>query len=133
MATIPWAAPKTLPATDGTATIQVTQLGLRRMRDVPAFFMAALAIRRQMLAAPGMLGVSMLAKPLRKTFWTVSAWQDRPAMLAAIMRQPHLKTMKSFQMAGSAFVSWTVPDKDLPISWADVMRRLEHPDSEYHH
>jgi hypothetical protein len=133
MATIPWTAPKSLPATDGTATIQVTQLGLLHMRDVPAFFAAALRIRRQMLDAPGLLGVSLLAKPLQKTFWTVSAWQDRPAMLAAISRDPHLETMKRFRMAGTAFVGWTVRDKDLPITWKDVMGRLEHPDAVYQH
>jgi hypothetical protein len=133
MATLPWTAPQSLPTTDGTATIQVTQLQLRRMRDVPSFFAAALRIRRQMLNSPGNMGVSLLAKPLRRTFWTVSAWQDQPAISAAIAQNPHLQTMKQFRMAGSAFVRWTVPDTALPITWKDVMHHLEQPDTVYRH
>jgi hypothetical protein len=65
-----------------------SRLELRQLRDVPPFLTAALRIRRQMLGSPGALGVSLIARPLHRTFWTLSAWQDQAALLAAVGREP---------------------------------------------
>ncbi|PLV48028.1 hypothetical protein X011_17800 [Mycobacterium tuberculosis variant microti OV254] len=100
---------------------------LRSLRDVPRFLLAAMRIRRQMLKSPGVLGLSLIAKPLNKSFFTLSAWQDREALDAAVPRQPHARTMEHFHsgMAGSRFVFWTVPRSELPIKWRDALRRLD--------
>jgi hypothetical protein len=106
-----------------------SRLELRRLRDVPPFLTAALRIRRQMLGSPGALGVSLIARPLHRTFWTLSAWQDQAALSAAVGREPHRQLMKRFRprMAGSAFITWAVQPAALPIGWADALRRLETP------
>jgi hypothetical protein len=47
---------------------------------VPRFLFAARRIRRQVLRSPGVLGVlgvSLIAMPMRKTFYTLSGWQNR--------------------------------------------------------
>jgi hypothetical protein len=106
-----------------------SRLELRQLRDVPPFLTAALRIRRQMLGSPGALGVSLIARPLHRTFWTLSAWQDQAALSAAVGREPHRQLMKRFRprMAGSAFITWAVQPAALPIGWADALRRLETP------
>jgi hypothetical protein len=106
-----------------------SRLELRRLRDVPSFFAAALRIRRQMLAAPGVLGLSLIARPLHRTFWTLSARQDQAALRAATGRQPHVQIMKHFRplMTASSFVTWTATD--LPIQWDEARHRLEKPDT----
>jgi hypothetical protein len=108
-----------------------SRLELKHRRHALAFLVAALRIKRQMLSAPGALGLSLVAKPLRRTFWTLSAWQDEAALRATVGRQPHLGIMNRFRprMAGSAFVSWTVPASALPMTWQEAFRHLEHPDT----
>jgi hypothetical protein len=131
MPTLPWTGPKALSPRDGPVTVMASRLELRRLADVPAFLAAAMRIRRQMLGSPGALGLSLIAKPLRHTFWTLSAWQDPEALDAAVGRQPHVQIMKRFQprMAGSSFVTWTAQSAALPISWDEALRRLDNPDT----
>lgn len=123
-------APKS-PPPGGPVTVMASRLELRQLRDVPSFLAAALRIRRQMLGSPGALGLSLIARPLHRTFWTLSAWQDQSALQAATGREPHKQIMKRFRtrMAGSSFVTWTATTTALPIPWADALRRLEKPDT----
>ena len=131
MPTLPWTGPKPPPSHDGPVTVMASRLELRRLRDVPSFLIDALRIRRQMLGSPGALGVSLIARPARRTFWTLSAWQDQAALRATVGRQPHrqIVTRSRPRMAGSAFVTWSVPATALPIAWDDALRRLENPDT----
>ena len=127
MPTLPWTIPKPPPLHDEPATVMTSRLELRRLRDVPSFLVAALRIRRQMLRSPGALGVSLIARPLHRTFWTLSAWHDQAALSAAVGREPHREIMTRFRprMAGSGFVTWTA--SALPIRWDDALRRLDNP------
>src|SRR5580658_10249115 len=129
MPTLAWSTPKSPPSGDGPVTVMASRLELRRLSDVPSFLAAALRIRRQMLASPGALGVSLIARPLYRTFWTLSAWQDQAALSAAVGREPHRQIMKRFRprMTGSSFVTWTATG--LPIPWDEALRRLEKPDT----
>jgi hypothetical protein len=131
MATLPWTAPKSSPGPEGPVTVMASRLELRRLYDVPSFLTAALRIRRQMLGSPGALGLSLIAKPLQRTFWTLSAWQDPESLDGAVGREPHVQIMKRFRpkMAGSRFVTWTAEDGVLPVTWDEALRRLEKPDS----
>jgi hypothetical protein len=127
MPTLAWTAPKSRPSAADPVTVMASRLELRRLQDVPAFFTAALRIRRQMLDSPGALGLSLVARPLRRTFWTLSAWQDEAALSAVVGREPHKRIMQHFRprMANSKFVTWTTAATDLPISWDDALSRLE--------
>lgn len=135
MPTLPWTTPRPPRPEDGPVTVMASRLELRRLRDVPSFLTAALGIRRQMLGSPGALGVSLIARPLHRTFWTLSAWQDQAALSAAVGREPHRQLMKRFRprMAGSSFVTWTAPATGLPIPWPDALHRLEMPDTVHRH
>lgn len=129
MPTIPWATPKPVAPSHASsdAVVMASWFELRSFRDVPQFVLAAMRIRRQILKSPGVLGLSLIAKPLNKSFFTLSAWQDRESLDAAVPRQPHARTMEHFhsRMAGSRFVFWTVPRSELPIKWRDALRRLD--------
>jgi hypothetical protein len=73
MPTLPWTAPKPVSPPDGEITVMASRLELRRLSDVPSFLAGALRIRRQVLAAPGALGLSLIARPL-----TVPSGPSRP-------------------------------------------------------
>jgi hypothetical protein len=135
MPTLPWTASNSPQQHDGTVTVMASRLELRRLRDVPSFLAGAMRIRRQMLGSPGALGVSLIARPLRRSFWTLSAWQDQAALGAAVGREPHRRIMTRFRprMAGSSFVTWTAPASALPITWDEALRRLEKPDTVHDH
>jgi hypothetical protein len=117
------------PPHDGPVTVMASRPELARRRDVPPFLAAALRIRRRMLGSPGALRVSLIARPARHTFWTLSAWQDQASLSAAVGRQPHRQIMRRFRprIAASSFVTWTVPATALPVGWDEALRRLDNP------
>jgi hypothetical protein len=135
MPVLPWTATTSARPADGSVTVMASRLELRRRRDVVSFLAAALRIRRQMLGSPGALGLSLIARPLHRTFWTLSAWQDQAALSAAAGRQPHRQIMTRFRprMAGSNFVTWTAPATALAIGWDYALHRLDNPDTVHRH
>lgn len=127
MPTLPW----TTPSGDSHhrapgALVMASRFELKRWRDVPGFFLASLRVRDQMLKSPGVIGVSLIARPLRRTFFTLSAWSDRSALDAAVAAQPHAATMARFRtrMADSVFTFWETAEPS-PPDWADAVRRLD--------
>jgi hypothetical protein len=129
--TIAWSSPKSSPTGEGPVTIMASRLELRRLREVPSFLAAAMRVRRQMLTSPGSMGVSLVAKPLQRTFWTLSAWQGEADLRRTVGMEPHVGVMKHFRpcMARSAFVTWRAEASDLPVPWNEALRRLEKPDT----
>jgi len=126
MPTLPWTTPRPRPAATANPTVMASKFQLRDRRDVPAFFVAALRIRRQMLKSPGVLGVSLIAKPLKGTFFTLSAWESREHIQAAVVGHPHVETMKRFapRTAQSLFTFWT-PETDSRPTWQEAHSRLD--------
>ena len=141
MATLPWTAVRvgagrtaTEPtATEPTATeptvtepavVMASEFRLTSLRRVPGFFLAAMRIRRQVLASDGALGVSLVAKPFARRFWTLSAWRDRAALDAFVGQEPHRSTMRRFRpaMAQAKFVFWE--SDALPVPWEEARGRL---------
>ena len=129
MPTLPWTTPaKTpTPTANGPALVMASRFELTTWRDVPAFLKAAVRIRRQMLGSPGVHGVSLIAQPLRRTFYTLSAWQDRDALNRAVAGQPHASTMTRFhsKMTAAVFAFWEAPaDGGIRPGWPEAHRRL---------
>jgi hypothetical protein len=113
MPTLPWT---TTDEHDGDVVVLASRLRLRKLRDVPSFLREALAIRRQVLRSRGALGVSLLAQPRRKTFWTLSAWTDDRAIEQFVVAEPHQTTMKKYheRLADAHFVTWVTNAAILP-------------------
>ncbi len=128
MPALPWtAATNTRPAENAEVLVMASRFHLKSLTQVPAFLLAAMRIRAQMLASPGAVGVALIAKPLARTFYTLSAWTDRAAIDAAIAIEPHRRTMTRFHplMESSAFAFWNVDPAALPVDWADAICRLD--------
>ncbi|MFF2041705.1 DUF3291 domain-containing protein [Kitasatospora sp. NPDC058170] len=131
MPTLPWTTPN--PATAGTeALVMASRFELHSLRDVPRFFLKSLAVWRQLRTAPGALGGSLIAQPLKRTFYTLSAWESRETLNAFAGAQPHRSTMTSLRstMKTSTFTFWEVPVEQLPIPWAEARTRLARAASE---
>lgn len=74
----------------------------------------------------GVLGVSLVAHPLRREFWTLSAWRDREVLTTAVRQEPHRTVMARYRttMADSTFDFWPVAASELPVSWTTARRRI---------
>jgi heme-degrading monooxygenase HmoA len=103
-----------------------SRLRLRSARHVPGFFRSALTVRRQVCRSPGAIGVSLLAQPLHKTFWTLSAWSDQDALDSFVRTEPHLGIMTRYhdRIADAEFAAWTASTGSLPEARAS---RAPHP------
>ncbi|GAA2595813.1 DUF3291 domain-containing protein [Actinomadura fulvescens] len=125
MPTIPWTEPQT-PEPDAQALVMASRFELRSLRQVPGFFLASIAVWRQARRTPGAWGVALKAQLLRRTFWTLSAWSDKPALYGYANAEPHKSTMRRLRgaMRESTFVYWEVPVSELPIDWAEAERRI---------
>ena len=103
---LPWTARDAGP---GPGVVLVTRLELRRLRDVPAFFRASLAIRRQVMRSPGARSLKLRAQPLARTFTTVSWWDDDVAVRAFARAEPHRGAMRHWHERLSDFSNVTLP------------------------
>ena len=103
---LPWSADRPF---DGPGVVLVTELRLRRRTDVPAFFRASMAIRRQVAASPGARSLLLRAQPLAGTFTTVSWWDDEAAVRAFARTDPHRSAMRRWAPRLSSFGNRTLP------------------------
>lgn len=104
----------------------LTYLPLGRLSMLPRFATYTRRIQRQLDAAPvGLAGYSMLAKPHRSKYWTLTAWDDAAAMAAFIEAPPHLDAMAELDGALRGFrtTQWKLPGSALPPSWDDALAR----------
>jgi len=125
MPTLPWTAFRETDP-DREYVVMASRLPLARYRHVPSFLRATLAIRGQLAHADGLVGYSLDAQLVRKTFWTLSVW-DSPAALAAFARaDPHADRVRSVRprMRPTAFATWTMRGAELPVTWTHARARL---------
>ena len=125
MPTLRWTTVST-PAPDTEAFVMASRLEVRSLKDVPRFFLKSLAAWKQVSGAPGAYGASLIAEPFKRTFWTLSAWEDRSALYRYAKTEPHKSIMNGLRptMKDSVFTFWEVPAAGLPINWTDARRRL---------
>jgi quinol monooxygenase YgiN len=87
------------------------------------------SVVRQLQRTDGLVGYSLRAQPLARTFWTLSAWTDDDALAAFVRQMPHVSVMAKLRphMAATRFTTWRARGSDLPISWDDAVARLQGP------
>src|SRR5690348_12741021 len=88
MPTLKWTGREGVELT-GEVVVMASRLPLQRYRSIPAFMRATVAIRRQLATAGGLIGHSLKADLLRKTFYTLSAWTDDSTLSHFSAGQPH--------------------------------------------
>ena len=111
---------------DGTVQVMASRFVLTSARHTAAMLSHALRIRRAMLRAPGAVGVSLIARPLRREYWTLSAWADQAALDAFVATPQHREAMRRLgpAMAESAFAFWTAPSDGPAPSWKEARERV---------
>lgn len=126
MPALPW-KPVLTSHSGRSSVVMASRFRLRSFSHVPRFLIDSLRIRRQIRAADGALGISLIARPLRREFLTLSAWRDRSALDAVVRAQPHLGAMRRHRsaMAEATFTFWDVPAAALPVTWDEARGRLD--------
>jgi hypothetical protein len=125
MPTVPWRR-KLAAQPDTNYLVMASRLPLRSITKVPWFMGLTVSIVRQLERTDGLVGYSLRAQPLAKTFWTLSAWTDGRALGAFVKEMPHHAVMGRLRphMGPTRFTTWTVPGSALPISWDEALVRL---------
>ncbi|MGM1075765.1 DUF3291 domain-containing protein [Streptomyces sp. H28] len=125
MPTLPWTVPNT-PPPHTEVHVFASRFETRSLWGALRFFLKTPSIWWQVSRAPGAYGASLKAEPLRRTFWTLSAWESPKALSAFARSRPHGPTARklSAHMRDSKFVSWSAKSDDLPVDWTEVQRRL---------
>ena len=103
---LPWSSGR---EADGPGVVLLTELRLRRFRDVPAFMATSLAILRQVSRSPGARSALLRAQPLARSFATVSWWDDEAAMRAFARTDPHRGAMRRWAPRLSSFGNRPLP------------------------
>ena len=103
--------------------VLLTELPLRRFRDLGRFLLYTWRIQGQLGQAPGLLGYSLLAHIFRKQFWTLSVWTDEASLRQFVAENPHAQVMTALRgkMGQTHFVRWTIRSADYPPSWEDAL------------
>ena len=89
---LPWRASTPVdPA--ATYAVAITRLPLARHRRIPTVMRQTVRIVRALSRADGLVGYSLKADLIRKTFWTVSAWTSEAALQAFARSDVHGEAM----------------------------------------
>lgn len=101
-----------------------SRLPLVSHRTSPRFMRLTLAVARQLQHSPGLVGNSLRAQPIAKTFRTLSG-QDQHTLATFTRALPHLQAMTDLRphMRATTFARGAVHGSSLPVNWADAFAR----------
>ena len=121
----PWKTLATLEP-DREYLVLASSIPPRSMSSTWRLFRGSSMVRKQLAATPGVVGFSLLARPLRKQYATLSVWVDDAALAAFAAAQPHAELMTGLapEMGPTRFVRWTIKGADGRPSWGDALQRL---------
>ncbi|MEV7285490.1 DUF3291 domain-containing protein [Streptomyces sp. NPDC093252] len=125
MPTLPWSTPNT-PPPGAEVHVFASRFETRTLWGALVFFARTPRVWRQVLRAPGVYGAGLRAEVLKRTFWTLSAWESPEALREFTRSGAHGPTSRGLapRMRDAAFVRWTTSADQLPVDWAEARRRL---------
>ncbi|MFD5145378.1 DUF3291 domain-containing protein [Streptomyces sp. NPDC058401] len=131
MPDIPWSTP-TRPAPGAEVYVMASRFETVSLGGALKFLLKSPGIVLQTRKAPGAHGVALRARVLRRTFLTLSAWEDRDALYRFAGSEPHRSSSRAAAAytKEAGFVFWTVPASELPIRWDEAERRLAEAERE---
>lgn len=131
MPALPWTERQLLDPS-ARYVAMASRLPLRRFRAVPRFLRDTLRIRRQLTEAPGLVGYSLKADLVHKTFWTFSVWEDQAAIDAFARTDPHRQIVRRLaaHMGQTGFATFTVAGDSVPRTWAQMTAPLADADAD---
>lgn len=98
----------------------------RSLSSTWRLFRGSSTVRKQLARTEGVIGFSLLARPLQKQYATLSVWDDEAALDAFAHTSPHRNLMSDLspEMAPSTFIRWTIRGSDGRPSWREALTRL---------
>lgn len=113
------------PDPHGEYLVLLTYLPLRRYRTIPRFLSDTRRIAEQLEGVRGVIGYSLKANPLRKDFWTLSAWENEVALRGFSYAGVHRDVMLGLreEMGPTKFTRWTMRGRELPPDWKRALAR----------
>jgi hypothetical protein len=104
--------------------VSVTRLRVRSLKYLPAFLWQTFLSQRQVVRAPGFSHGKLLIDR-RRTFWTVTVWQDERSMKAFRGTSHHSKVMPRLAdwCDEASYAHWMSGDTAAP-SWEDSHEHL---------
>ena len=117
------------PDPNGDFLALLSYLPLKSYWRVLPFFVYTAQVVKQLASANGLIGYSVLARPLSKRFWTLSVWKNDDALRGFVQAAPHVRIMAALapHVDETNFVRWTVKSSQLPLKWDDALRRMMNP------
>lgn len=111
---------------DGEYVVLASLIPPRSRRSTWQLFRGSRAVAAQLATTPGVVGFSLLARPWRKQYATLSVWRDEPSLQDFATSAPHRDLMTALgpTMALTTFVRWTMRGSDARPSWRDALQRL---------
>lgn len=121
----PWRSLES-PAPDREFVALLSYLPLKSYARIVPFMVYTLQVMKQLAAAKGLAGYTLLARPLAKKFWTLSAWESNEALETFVNDPPHLRIMSALapHMEKTLFLRWAVKGSNLPLRWNDALARF---------
>jgi len=113
------------PNPNGNFVALLSYLPLESYWRVLPYAIYTAQVVKQLATADGLVGYSLLARPLSRRFWTLSAWESEAALRTFVQNLPHLRIMTALapHMDKTKFVRWAVKGSELPLRWDDALRR----------
>ena len=121
----PWKSIKVLQL-DHEYVVLASSIPPHSRSSTRRLFGGASAVRKQLAQTEGVVGFSLLARPLRKQYATLSLWVDEQALAAFADASPHRELMAKLspEMGPTKFVRWTINGSDGRPSWREALQRL---------
>jgi hypothetical protein len=103
----------------------LSELPLKRFRDLGAFLRYTWRIQGQLRQTPGLLGYSLRAHILKRQFWTLSVWEGDAALRRFVTENPHGHVMAALRgkMDRTRFVRWGMRGAEFPPRWREALTR----------
>lgn len=101
---------------------------LRSPWRLPPFLWRGRRIGQEVSDAAGLVGWSLGIDLRRLEGYTLSAWEDEASLQAFAHDGQHGVALRQFagdMRRESLYVTYTVKGRDLPLQWADALRRQE--------
>lgn len=114
------------PLPDREYVALLSYLPLKNHWRLPVFIVYTTQVMKQLASAKGIIGYTLLAHPLSKKAWTLSAWESNEALETFVNDPPHVRIMAALapHLDKTSFLRWTVKGSDLPLRRPDALSRF---------
>jgi hypothetical protein len=112
------------PDPDGEYLVLLSELPLKRLRDLGAFLLYTWRIQGQLRRTSGLLGYSLLARIRKRQFWTLPVWEGEATLHQFVIENPHGQVMIALRekMDQTRFVRWSMRGSEFPRAGKKPLR-----------